>query len=624
MKETTFVQQNKEKWKHFESLSKSKNNDPDEISELFTEITEDLSYARTFYPRRSVRIYLNQLAQGVFTSLYKQKKQPIRGFFTFWNQTVPLSLYRARKNLWMAFLFFTAAILLGAISQHFDSSFAEIVLGKSYLEATEDRIAAGNPMGIYGESEAVTMFLQITINNIQVAILAFVLGIFYSFGTYYILLSNGIMLGAFQWWFYAKGLLLTSFMAIWIHGAFEISAIVIAGAAGITLGNGLLFPKSFNRLQSLVFSAKQGFNILISLVPVFILAGGLESFITRYYQSIPPFLNWFIILGSFSIILMYYVIYPAKVAKKYPDKLTLSEPPRKLPKRKISLHSIRSSGQVFTDAIFTFIQKANSYTTFNLKLLTLPILSILIWTIYQDSIHLTFLNDWDENFAIYFGLMPHLSILKFISWSILITLVLNYSIYISLSQQPINLIIYLKQAWYSFFWQFILVSILMVTLIFFNWFFFTLTFIFFGFIFLLTPVIIQQESVNLFKAINSTFTLIKKSYGQVFGLSISIVIISIIFFFIFHNPFGYGIMYILDDFLEQLLLGNTSFTYPIINTVNVFVYAIFINYILQVVYINAYFLYYSLLEKKDAKNLMENIDTIGKRSKSFETSMEYD
>ena len=62
------------------------------------------------------------------------------------------------------------------------------------------------------------------------------------------------MLGSFQWWFKAKGLLLTSILAVWIHGAFEISAIVIAGGAGITLGNGILFPGTYTRVQSLIFS----------------------------------------------------------------------------------------------------------------------------------------------------------------------------------------------------------------------------------------------------------------------------------------------------------------------------------------------------------------------------------
>ncbi|HCA83669.1 MAG TPA: stage II sporulation protein M, partial [Flavobacteriales bacterium] len=59
MKETSFIQQNKDKWKRFEELNRSGQADPEELSRLFVEITEDLSYARTFYPKRSVRVYLN-------------------------------------------------------------------------------------------------------------------------------------------------------------------------------------------------------------------------------------------------------------------------------------------------------------------------------------------------------------------------------------------------------------------------------------------------------------------------------------------------------------------------------------------------------------------------------------
>ena len=54
MKETTFIDKNKEKWHEFEKLSRAKSTDPDKLSELFVELTEDLSYAKTFYPKRTV------------------------------------------------------------------------------------------------------------------------------------------------------------------------------------------------------------------------------------------------------------------------------------------------------------------------------------------------------------------------------------------------------------------------------------------------------------------------------------------------------------------------------------------------------------------------------------------
>ena len=66
MRETNFINQNKKKWQEFESALDGQYHDPDRLSEQFIQITDDLSYARTFYPNRSVRVYLNSLAQRIF------------------------------------------------------------------------------------------------------------------------------------------------------------------------------------------------------------------------------------------------------------------------------------------------------------------------------------------------------------------------------------------------------------------------------------------------------------------------------------------------------------------------------------------------------------------------------
>ena len=624
MKETSFVNQNKEKWAKFESLSKQKNNDPDEIAELFTEITEDLSYARTFYPRRSVRVYLNQLAQNVFTSLYKQKKQPISGFFKFWTQNVPLAVYRARRNLLMALIFFSAAVLLGAVSQHYDSSFANIILGDGYVEATETRIAEGDPMGIYGESSEVSMMFGITINNITVAFYAFVLGIFFSFGSYIILLTNGIMLGAFQWWFYGKGILLTSFLAVWIHGAFEISAIVIAGAAGITLGNGLLFPQSYSRLQSLIFSAKQGFTILMSLVPVFIIAGTLESFVTRYYQSMPTVLNWFIILGSFGTIILYYGILPFIVAKKYPEKTLLKEMPRHIPSRTIKVTKIRTTGEIFSDSVYSFIVFIKSFANLSTKLI-LPLAIVLISVItYYHNFELSYSNQWDYNFQIIFGSDDMFRAYKFLGWSIILSLSIGIAIYIIKAGQDASIVAFAKDFFKSFIWLFIFVCVFMVGYVFLNWFLFILMVVFLGFMIQFVPVIIMVEKVNVFKAIERTFEIVKLGYGQSLSNSLAITAISVIFFFVLHNPMELGVLMLIDNFLEDVFVGNSTYAYLIINLFNISVYIIFIAFIVQLFYVNAFYFYHSQLEKEAAGDLMKSIDTVGLRSKIIETSIDFE
>jgi uncharacterized membrane protein SpoIIM required for sporulation len=179
---------------------------------------------------------------------------------------------------------------------------------------TLENIEKGDPMAVYKSSGQMNMFFMITLNNIFVSFKAFAYGIFVSVGTVYILLSNGIMLGAFQFFFYQKGLLLTSVLSIWIHGTLEISAIVIGGCAGMVMGNSLLFPGTYSRMESLKIGAKKGLKIIVGLVPIFIMAGFLESFVTRLTEW-----HWFfklsIILLSAFFIVFYFVIYPIQLNK---------------------------------------------------------------------------------------------------------------------------------------------------------------------------------------------------------------------------------------------------------------------------------------------------------------------
>jgi uncharacterized membrane protein SpoIIM required for sporulation len=165
----------------------------------------------------------------------------------------------------------------------------------------------------HGEAE---MFLLITSNNIKVAFMAFVLGVFFSIGTFWILFQNGVMLGAFQYFFYKQGLLLTSVLTIWIHGTLEISAIVIAGCAGFVMGNGLLFPETYSRLHSFKQGARQGLKIAVGLVPIFITAGFLESFVTRHTEM-PVWLSLLLILSSATFILYYFILYPRLLHKQH-------------------------------------------------------------------------------------------------------------------------------------------------------------------------------------------------------------------------------------------------------------------------------------------------------------------
>ncbi len=319
MQEVAFLKQNAEKWKHLESLLDSKQPvNPDKLAELFIEITDDLSFSQTFFPRSKTTAYLNGLAGRVHQAIYKNKKEDRSRFITFWKTELPRTFYHSQKELLYAFIFFAASMFIGAFSTAQDDLYVRLILGDRYVNMTEANIAAGDPMAVYKKMHQVDMFLGITFNNVIVSFMVFAMGILLSVGTIFQLFRNGAMVGTFQYFFYQKGLLMESSLTIWIHGTLEISAIIIAGCAGLVMGNSILFPGTYSRLTSFKRGARQGLKIIIGLVPIFIAAGLLESFVTRY-TGMPLLLSLFIIISSLTFIVWYFVIYPIQLNRKEED-----------------------------------------------------------------------------------------------------------------------------------------------------------------------------------------------------------------------------------------------------------------------------------------------------------------
>ncbi|HTE26676.1 stage II sporulation protein M [Flavitalea sp.] len=312
MREGLFIKKNIEKWKQYQYET---NSDPDEMAKEFTELVNDLGYSKTFYPHSKVTQYLNGLASRIYLGIYRNKKEETSRFWKFWKTELPLTVRRHHKELLYAFLIFTSFAIMAAVSAAHDDSFVRGVLGDSYVEMTDENISRGDPFGVYKDKERLNMFVAIAVNNIKVSFITFVAGFLLSIGTVWLLFKNGVMLGAFQYMFFAKGLGLQSVLVIWIHGTLEISAIIIAGGAGLIVGNGILFPGTLSRIQSLRKATKEGLKLMIGLIPVFIMAAFLEGFITRY-STMPRLVSASILLASISFIIWYFVIYPIKVNKQ--------------------------------------------------------------------------------------------------------------------------------------------------------------------------------------------------------------------------------------------------------------------------------------------------------------------
>ncbi len=317
MREVAFIKQNKEKWLGIEQVINGKiKKNPDDLSSIYINLINDLSFAQTYYPKSKTTVYLNYLSSRIFQRIYKTKRAEKNRLFYFFTTEVPLLVYQYRRYLFYAFGFFILFTLIGIISSYYDKEFVNIILGEDYVNMTIENIKKGNPTGVYDSGSTWGTSIAIIYNNLKVGATLFILGIFAGVGTLYALMNNSIMLGSFQYFFAEYGVLKDSAKGIWLHGTFEIFSMVVEAMAGLILGASILFPKTYSRFNSFKIGFKDAFKIFLSTVPFTIVAGIIEGYVTRHAQTMPFFMNLIIIIGSFVFISYYYFVYPYIVHKK--------------------------------------------------------------------------------------------------------------------------------------------------------------------------------------------------------------------------------------------------------------------------------------------------------------------
>ncbi|MBO6186694.1 MAG: stage II sporulation protein M [Chryseobacterium sp.] len=317
MREVYFIKQNKEKWLGIEQVVQGKiKKNPDDLSSLYINLINDLSFAQTYYPKSNTVVYLNHLSSQIFQKIYKTKRVEENRLIYFFKTEVPLIVYENQRYLIYSFLFFIFFMLIGVLSAMYDKDFANLILSEGYVNMTLENIKNGNAVGVYQDGSTWGSTIGITFNNIIVGAKLYIYGITGGLGTLYLLMQNSVMVGTFQYFFYEHGALGDSARGIWLHGAFEIFSMVVEGMCGLILGTSILFPKTLSRFNSFKVGFKNSFKIFLSTVPFTICAGIIEGYVTRHALNMPLSLNLFIIFGCLGIIGFYYFVYPHIVNRR--------------------------------------------------------------------------------------------------------------------------------------------------------------------------------------------------------------------------------------------------------------------------------------------------------------------
>lgn len=312
MREGLFIKKNKDRW---EKVQHGQTTNADEMATEFIQLVDDLAYAKTFYPNSRVTHYINTLASRIYLGIYQNRKEESNRLVNFWKYDLPLTIRRHHPVILFAFILFALFFCVGFFSSMHDETFVRQMLGDGYVDTTEQNIEDGNPFGIYQSGNSFFMFVGFMINNIMVSLMYFVRGLSLGILTIIALVKESVRLGAFEYMFFAKGLGGQAVLTVLLHGLLELTAIIIACAAGIVLGKSVLFPGTISRLDSLRNGAKDGVRIVVGLMPVFTVAAFFEGFVTRHYRMPLPLTLLLLSLSGFFII-WYFIVYPIRLHRR--------------------------------------------------------------------------------------------------------------------------------------------------------------------------------------------------------------------------------------------------------------------------------------------------------------------
>lgn len=602
MKETRFIAQNKEKWQESENLLGNPVKDPEKLSALFTQVIDDLSYSRTYYPNRSVRVYLNKIAREYFAQIYRHHRSRKGTLKHFWLDELPQIVYESRRALMLSLIIFVASAGIGIFSAVNDPDFTSTILGDSYVTMTKANIEKGDPMAVYKEGHQMDMFLGITLNNLMVAFRTYVFGVFMSVGTVAILLYNGIMVGCFQFFFVERGLFAESALAIWLHGTLEISSIILAGGAGLVLGSGLLFPGTYSRLQAFQISAMRSLKLMLGITPIFVVAALIESFLTRY-TDVPDLIRLLLILLSASFIFGYFVYYPWMKARKGFDE-PLAEV--KLPpdsEAPLALDRIKRNGEILKDA-FVFYKRWMGKLFPWIALVTLGMTAVQ----FMASEPRTEAAYVDDFWALLFNNLYYA--LKTNSWLYLVVNSLGLALILHrvfTLIAPVERIAAAGRRWFS------LLQTASVMALFFGVLYgleawgVVLAIALFMLILLLAFAGFAERSLPA--SFGATWRLCGEGFGQVMGLQFILLMTSFSFLMILSAP----LLYMNISILKWNFAQADHWAAGVVDFIEVYLKVFVFNLVVPIFGSSAAFLYYSLKEVHTADHLKRSIDQLGSR-----------
>jgi len=278
------VERRRADWKALEQLLDRQAEDRlalpevEQLERLYRRASSDLALVQSRHAGTEVERYLQQLLGRAIAILYRPPLAARERLGRFFGTTFPATLAACAPQVRLSAALFVAGLALGATVVALEPAGAELLVPLHLRQAiASGTIWTDELLSVMPPSVAAS---SIATNNLTVTIVAFALGLTAGLGTTFVLVNNGLMIGAVAAACAQGGMLgrLLDFIAA--HGPVELSIIVIAGGAGLRLGGALIAPGELPRAQALNRAAREGAVLVLGCAPFLALIGVVEGFVS--------------------------------------------------------------------------------------------------------------------------------------------------------------------------------------------------------------------------------------------------------------------------------------------------------------------------------------------------------
>ena len=274
---------------------------------LYERTSAALAKIMTFSAEPEIRRYLEHLVGRAYGEIHEtREKQYHFSPWAWFFQTLPRTFRRHARAFWLALAITLTGCLFGGLATAFDPESRSITMSFGHDRLTpSERVAKEEAVTkdrLAGQKGSFSTFLMT--HNTHVSILTFALGMTWGIGTFILLFSNGVSLGAIAVDYMMDGQ--TKFLLGWLmpHGVVEIPAILIAGQAGLMLAGALIGWGRRNTITTRLRAISPDLVTLIFGVAIMLVwAGLIEAFLSQYHEPIIPY--WVkISFGSVELVLL--------------------------------------------------------------------------------------------------------------------------------------------------------------------------------------------------------------------------------------------------------------------------------------------------------------------------------